>query len=571
MPNSSNLPVAPPSNCQASQMTWNLGAGFQDRYFHDREWRHEIFKKHPPRFSKEMAKIYSEIYTQKGRYAANTFLRETDKIFSSLKIGYAGNEDAIRAKSKELAKTCMYFCNKKQFRKNQIVFLRDFVGNYGLKIPEKTRSGIIKRLCDELWWRRNLRKKFNRGLEKAALSINLVNKKRGKYVSDENLKSFQQQTARNINILRRLEVVNELDQVYSLESIVESSLSNPAVRRAELMARIHGIEQYAKEQGLVGEFYTITCPSRMHAALSKSSARNPKFDGTTALEAQKYLTRLWSQIRAKLARDNLTVFGIRVVEPHHDGAPHWHLLLFMRPEHSAAVTNILRDYALRESPDEPGAKLHRFTRKQIDWERGTATGYIAKYISKNIDGAGLGSSEVSESLRVRAWASLHGVRQFQFIGGPSVGIWREMRRMSVASTPNDSLIREAVKAADGGDWKSYIGVTGGIQIKNSQRQLQLLKVWSDKEGRYGEPRGYVTQGVVYENINYLSRVHTWSIRPKSPEECEQAERAFTEGSDARVNEVKLPPSGLGRAGGACFSPGSPGPAVKAARPLEFCQ
>ena len=49
----------------------------------------------------------------------------------------------------------------------------------------------------------------------------------------------------------------------------------------------------------------------------------------------------------------------------------------------------MRRYALAEDGDEPGAAAHRFTAIAIDRSRGTAAGYIPKYISKNIDGYGL--------------------------------------------------------------------------------------------------------------------------------------------------------------------------------------
>ena len=89
-------------------------------------------------------------------------------------------------------------------------------------------------------------------------------------------------------------------------------------------------------------------------------------------------------MRTAFKDNDLEVYGMRVVEPHHDGTPHWHMMLFCKPGQRKAINEIMRRYALKEDGHEKGAAKQRFESRHLN--QGGAAGYIAKYIAKNIDG-----------------------------------------------------------------------------------------------------------------------------------------------------------------------------------------
>lgn len=363
----------------------------------------------------------------------------------------------------------------------------------------------IRRMTDPLWWRRQLRKLHAKAVEGAAIRIGLVNRRRDPYVSNESLQRRAQQNKRNADTLDNTLARNELGQEFTLAELASRGTANKAIRRAELMTRISGFERIARDCDHAGLFFTITCPSRMHkwrTVKGGSVIENPRYDGTNPSEAQAYLAKVWARIRASLKRQGVSLYGFRIAEPNHDGTPHWHLLVFHQSSHVNHLRDTVWRYALADSPNEPGAHTHRVDFKPIDWERGSAAGYIAKYVAKNIDGYKLdkdliGNDALETSARVEAWAATWGIRQFQQVGGPPVTVWRELRRVEAVPEGAPDHLKAAHNAVnktaviEGREnasvaWDHYCRAQGGVFVGRAYR-IRISTAERDGLGRYGEP------------------------------------------------------------------------------------
>ncbi|SBI89769.1 gp36 [Klebsiella pneumoniae] len=387
----------------------------------------------------------------------------------------------------------------------------------------------VIRMFTESWWRNRLRRVASAWREHLQIAVGNVSKKKHAYASKNCVTDWREQKRRTREFLKGLDLEDEDGNRISLIEKYDGSVANPAIRRCELMTRIRGFENICNELGYVGEFYTLTAPSKYHAT-TKAGYRNSKWNGASPSDTQSYLTGLWARIRAKLHREEIRIFGIRVAEPHHDGTPHWHMLMFMLPEDVERVRLIIRDYAWEEDRHElrsDKAKKARFHAEAIDPEKGSATGYVAKYISKNIDGYALDGEtddESGELLKdtapaVSAWAARWHIRQFQFIGGAPVTVYRELRRLADTETAHGLSVEFAAvhDAADAGDWAGYVNAQGGPFVRRDDLQVRTLYEPRAEFNQYGEEticiRG-VYDSAVGADTPILTRLTQWKIVPK---------------------------------------------------------
>ena len=205
----------------------------------------------------------------------------------------------------------------------------------------------IMRMQNAKWWQGRLRRVAAAWREHLHIALGNVSKTRTPYASPMAVAEWREQKRRTREFLKGMELEDEEGNRVSLIDKYDGSVANPAIRRGELMVRIRGFENICNEMGFVGDFYTLTAPACYHATLG-NGRRNHKWNGASPAETQRYLCRVWQKARAKLHRENIRLFGIRVAEPHHDGTPHWHMLMFMRPENVQRARQIISDYACQD-------------------------------------------------------------------------------------------------------------------------------------------------------------------------------------------------------------------------------
>lgn len=373
-------------------------------------------------------------------------------------------------------------------------------------VPYELIPGSLARMLCADWWYRKLWKMRCEWREEQLRAVCLVSKKASPYVSYEAVMHKREQRRKSLEFFRSHELVNEDGDTLDMEDVVNASSSNPAHRRNEMMACVKGLELIAEMRGDCAVFYTITCPSRFHSTLNNGRP-NPTWTNATVRQSSDYLVGMFAAFRKAMHKAGLRWYGVRVAEPHHDGTVHWHLLCFMRKKDRRAITALLRKFAIREDREELGNNTGpRFKSELINPRKGTPTSYIAKYISKNIDGRGLAgeiSKETGKSLRdnaeyVNAWASLHRVQQFRFFGIPGRQAYRELRLLAgqaarqqgdkKAGVPvlDNPRLDAILAAADAGCFATYIMKQGGVLVPRKYHLIRTAYEINEEPTAYGD-------------------------------------------------------------------------------------
>lgn len=165
---------------------------------------------------------------------------------------------------------------------------------------------------------------------------------------------------------------------FALKECIVSSNHNPQRYYAEIQNRIDTLQREAQNANLTPVFLTITLPSEFHAMKehkkTKQLIQNPKYNRIEPREATKVLTKMWAKLRQDRSLKELSKnqrMYYRVNEPHKDGTPHAHILLFIPADRIEKVEKAFNRLYF--------SKSNKFVKDILN-----AKSYIMKYINKTL-------------------------------------------------------------------------------------------------------------------------------------------------------------------------------------------
>jgi len=386
----------------------------------------------------------------------------------------------------------------------------------GKPIPGFTIESQYGRTCSAAFWRRVLTTSVSRAREHLFLKLGMIGKKKEIYSSNLSLDEREQQLhaqekwMRTTVLVRDDPVSDEPTSKMREEICLSDVVKRPEQKIAKLYTFLKGMGSLGAQQKLVSAMVTITLEPEWHPNPSDGTK---KWNGKSPREAHKSFCKRWQAVMRDLDRIGIKLSGLRVVEPHGDACPHYHLWLLYRPEHEVKILLMLmRYFPLKLKIRSPGAsessnddiiydtrndlaaKASRPSRgkkdiAQVEFSRivqevgsgkegrlCTGASYVMKYLMKTLpesvrrvtdrsknkvteESEDIGSendpSTVEEVYRVDAFRSVWGINQGQLFGvAKCLIIWDELRRMQ--QPPVHPRLRDLWMYARGSDKQGRI-------------------------------------------------------------------------------------------------------------------
>lgn len=172
-------------------------------------------------------------------------------------------------------------------------------------------------------------------------------------------------------------VIDIFDKDFNLLDSSMGANINPTKYFAEVNNRVNSLFKYAKMLDLYPVFLTQTLPPKYHF-------NAPKYDGSSVKDGVRSLSARWASfLRLKIFKNikksiNHNMIYIRVLEPHKDGTPHAHVLMFIPKNYILKVKQVFK----RHFSVDGASKYAQDFKYTWSGNSGGAVAYIMKYLNK---------------------------------------------------------------------------------------------------------------------------------------------------------------------------------------------
>lgn len=332
-------------------------------------------------------------------------------------------------------------------------------------------TGIDPSLRDARIIQRRLKRAANKALLHVAGVLQLVGgspeSDTPDHVDDLGLRRWQIAKSRTDAWLRRHGIVFPIGGYVSLADIAHSE---EVARRSMLYSIALGLQERARRDGLVAIFISASLPSEWHP--------NPAVGGSqydprlSPLAAARELQRRWHRATSLWRGNRCMPYGIRTVEPHSDGTPHIHTMLWVHPVDLDGVIGALAKHWPATTPEEQTARDRGdFTvgpslviRRWDEQGEASAVTYVMDSIFNGVPFANDTETRNNESQRTTAWSSSLGIRRISFVGlaKGAIGVWQAAYRTMRENSAQCPRARAICHAMRRGQWATALVLLGAV-------------------------------------------------------------------------------------------------------------
>jgi hypothetical protein len=273
-------------------------------------------------------------------------------------------------------------------------------------------------------------------------------------------------------------------------------------RASKCYVQLKGLQEMCSALGLAGFFVTLTLPASFHP--NPSNGRK-SWDGATPREAHNELQARWRSLQRRMNENGGKFYGVRVEEPHEDGCPHWHALLYIQPH---------REVDLRRRIAAIFGNGIAADVEPIDPLKGSGASYLMKYIlpwyidlpdSLDRSCEQAPQEKSAKARRYDAHRATWGGRSIQFFDVPgSSTVWDQLRRIQPKSEAY-SLLGDAGQqlhhAATTNDYGGFLLLLMGL--RSNKTPVKVLY-------RHG-----VAAGIVINDQEIWTKTRSWRIEASS--------------------------------------------------------